>query len=72
MLGSVCAGSKLRAYYCSKENLSDCGVGGWRDVAHCGLFNRQGASLHFLRRWHVRCTPPSDALKQGITVEGNS
>lgn len=49
------AGCRLRAYFCGSENPADCGVSGWRDVARCGPFNRQGAALHFLRRWHVRC-----------------
>ena len=49
-----CAGARMTAYFYDDCTLAEGGMSGWQDVMHCGLFKRDGAALHFLRRWHVR------------------
>lgn len=63
----VTPGCRLKAYYCSSENLADVKGEPFQDFLRCGPFNRNGASLHFLRRWHVRwalwhCLPVSSSM----------
>ncbi|KAK9792705.1 hypothetical protein WJX73_008294 [Symbiochloris irregularis] len=61
-------GCRLKAYYCSSENLADYKGEVFQDCLRCGPFNRNGASLHFLRRWHVRLAGWTHPSNPGLTA----
>ncbi|KAK9810613.1 hypothetical protein WJX73_004508 [Symbiochloris irregularis] len=58
-------GARLHAYF--RDDNSEA-VSGWQDMLNCSLFKRDGAALHFLRRWHVRLKTWVNPSNPGLTA----